>query len=42
MDEIWSTIDFAPGVIDYIDTYKKEDMFQVHFPMNYMLDMGMV
>ena len=25
MDEIWSTIDFAPGVIDYIDTYKKED-----------------
>ena len=40
MDEIWSTIDFAPGVIDYIDTYKKEDMLQVHFPMNYVLDMG--
>ena len=40
MDENWSTIDFAPGVIDYIDTYKKEDMLQVHFPMNYVLDMG--
>ena len=40
MDENWSTIDFAPGDIDYIDTYKKEDMLQVHFPMNYLLDMG--
>lgn len=40
MDENWSTIDFAPGDIDYIDTYKKEDMLQVHFPMNYVLDMG--
>ncbi len=40
MDENWSTIDFAPGVIDYVDTYKKEDMLQVHFPKNYVLDMG--
>ena len=39
-DENWSTIDYAPGVIDYVDTYKKEDMLQVHFPMNYLLDMG--
>ena len=40
MDENWLTIDYELGVIDYIDSYKKEDMLQVHFPMNYVLDMG--
>ena len=40
MDKNWSTIDFAPGVIDYVDMNKKEDMLQVHFPKNYVLDMG--
>ena len=36
----WISIDYSPGVVKWIESYKQEDMLQVQFPMNYILDMG--
>lgn len=37
---MFSDIDFLSGDIKYIDEYMKEDMLQVVYPNNYILDMG--
>lgn len=36
----WTLIDYSPGIVEWIESYKQEDMLQVHFPLNYILDMG--
>ena len=36
----WTTIDYSPGIVEFIDSYKHEDMLQVNYPPNYILDMG--
>lgn len=36
----WTTIDYSPGIVEFIDTYKHEDMLQVSYHSNYILDMG--
>ena len=40
MTEDWTSIDFYPGKVEFIETYKQEDMLQVIFDSKYILDMG--
>ena len=40
MTEDWTSIDFSPGKVEFIETYKQEDMLQVVFDSKYILDMG--
>lgn len=35
-----SEIDFLSGDVRWLDDYKQEDMLQVVYPNNYILDMG--
>lgn len=36
----WTTIDYSPGKVEYIDNYKHEDMLQVSYHPSFILDMG--
>ena len=40
MNKDWTKIDFSPGIITWIENNKQEDMLQVLYPDNYILDMG--
>ena len=37
---MFSDIDFLSGDVRWLDGYKQEDMLQVVYPNNYVLDMG--
>ena len=39
-DNMFSEFDFLSGDVRWIDDYRQEDMLQVIYPNNYILDMG--
>lgn len=40
MAQVWYKVDFGPGKITFLDDAQKEDMLQVEYPNNFLLDMG--
>jgi len=40
MVQAWHNVDFGTGKITFLDDTQKEDMLQVEYPNNFLLDMG--
>lgn len=40
MGQVWYKVDFGSGKVIFLDDTPKEDMLQVEYPNNLLLDMG--
>ena len=38
--QVWSKMDFDTGKVIFLDATRKEDMLQVEYPNDFLLDMG--